>query len=154
MTQDATAPAAGPIGTRGPKRTAPWDAVLDRWALGHKAGEIAAAVGIRANAVSRIAHHARQLGDKRAQRRRAPHGQAGSGSIYAGAWLPYYADPRQQPLPLGEGSGEKPAEPALPVTRRVATRREPEAELPLFNKDPRQVPLPFASAETDSGVAP
>jgi hypothetical protein len=88
---------------RGPKRTRPWEAVLDRWAAGERSPGISRALGIDQSAVTQIVFCARRAGDPRAVRRKAPTGQPGTGQIVAGEWVPYWADPRQMPLPLPEG---------------------------------------------------
>jgi hypothetical protein len=87
---------------RGPKRTRPWEQVLDRWAAGERSPGIARALDIDQSAVTQIVFCARRAGDKRAVRRKAPTGHPGTGSVVAGAWVPYWADPRQLALPLAE----------------------------------------------------
>ena len=85
----------------GPARTLPWDEILDRWAAGEHSESIAKACKCLPASVRRVTCLARRRGDERAKRRRAPPGKPGTGSMQAGAWVPYYADPRQLPLPLG-----------------------------------------------------
>lgn len=86
---------------RGPARTLPWDPVLDAWAAGSDGPAIAKALDITPAQVRRVVHQARATHkDPRALRRRAPHGQPGTGSRIGHGWVPYWADPRQLPLPL------------------------------------------------------
>jgi hypothetical protein len=86
----------------GPKPTRPIDAVLDRWKAGETCAGIGKALDIDAAHVSGIVWQARRKGDPRAIRRRAPTGKPGTGSLQNGAWVPYWADPRQLPLPFPE----------------------------------------------------
>lgn len=87
---------------RGPAKTLPWDSVLGRWAAGQDTATIATAEKIGRGAVTRIVCLSRKRGDERAKRRKAPAGQPGTGSMIGTEWVPYWADPRQLPLPLSE----------------------------------------------------
>jgi len=112
--RDSAKPARAPStqARRGPKRTRPWEQVLDRWAAGERSPEISRALNIDQSAVTQIVFCARKLGDPRAVRRKAPTGQPGTGSVVDGQWVAYWADPRQLPLPLrkakASGAGRAP----------------------------------------------
>jgi hypothetical protein len=72
------------------------ECILDQWAEGRRAVTIAAAVGCSVHRVARVVRAGRRADDARAHRRHHEVGHGGRG------FVPYWADPRQMPLPFAE----------------------------------------------------